>query len=232
MIYNMKELAAGQQNNEGQTIKRNSLVRTAYILPTADHKRLIEELGIETIFDFRGSHEINKEPNFTDLDVIYYPLGKKKTEAAMKSNTITFQAPDMVKFYAEGLDGCQYLYESVRDIVTNPRPLLYHCTAGKDRTGMFSIVLMHILGFSKEQIKEHYLVIDPKFIEDSKAKFSQMFPDLDVASVEDLLTVKPEYFDAYYQGVIDKYTNFDNYIAQYFELSDEEIRRFKDYYLN
>lgn len=231
MIYNMKELAAGQQNNKGQTIKRNSLVRTAYITPTADNKRLLKELGIQSIFDFRASHEISKEPNFIDLDVTYYPLGKVKAEAAMKSNAINFQAPDMVKFYAEGLDECQYLYESVRDIVTNPRPLLYHCTAGKDRTGVFSIVLMYILGFSKEQIKAHYLVIDPKFIEDSKAKFSQMFPDLDVASIEDLLTVKPEYFEAYYQGVIKKYSSFDNYITQYFELNAEEIAGFKAYYL-
>ncbi len=231
MIYNFKELAAGQQNNQGKSIKANSLVRSAYIKPTKVNEKFIEDLGVQSIFDFRSAPEIEKDPNFSQLDVRYYPLGKVKNEELMRNNTIKFQTPDMVKFYAEGLDECSYLKQSVCDIVLNPRPILYHCTAGKDRTGMFSIILMHILGFSKEQQKDHYLVIDPKFIEDSKQKFSVMFPDLDIASLEDLLTVKEEYFNAFYDGVIAKYDTFDSYVEQYFGFNQGEVENFKSYYL-
>lgn len=231
MIYNFKNLGQGQVTKDGKTIKQNSLCRTAFIKPNEENKLYIENLGISTIFDFRGQHEIESDPNFDSFEVKYYPLSKRLNEEVMKSNNLKFQAPDMESFYKLGFIDCEYLYDAVRDIVINPRPLLYHCTAGKDRTGVYSIILMHMLGFKKEAIKADYLVIDPKFIEHAREKFKQLMPDVDDEQFESIITVKPEYFDSFYDSIVENYGSFDNYITNFFRLSDSEIEKFKQYYL-
>lgn len=227
----MRQLAQGQKTSEGRGIKANSLVRSSYIEPTPEHREYLEDLGIITVFDFRSGFEINAKPNFATINVNFYPLGRVVNEELQKANAIKFQVPDMVEFYRGGFENCLYLKSAVRDIVLNPRSVLYHCSAGKDRTGVFSIILMSMLGFSKADINSHYLEIDPLFIKHSREQIKGLMPDVKDEDIEDLITVKQEYFDAYYDAVIDKYGSFDDYISLAFNLEPEQIEKFKDYYL-
>lgn len=231
MIYNLKQLGEGFKTVDGKVLKANSILRAAYIEPTPDNKQFLETLLIDEIFDFRSQFEIESKPNFASLVVKEYPLGKKMNEQQMKDNAIKFQAPDMVKFYGLGFDNCVYLQSAVRDIVLNPKNVLFHCTAGKDRTGVYGIILMNLLGYSKEDINAHYLQIDPLLIEKLRSDIKAYMKDVPDEMIEDLIIVKQAYFDAFYDYVINKYESFDNYRVEFLGLSDAEVENFKAYYL-
>lgn len=232
MIYNLRNLAQGQTTIDGRTIKANRIMRSAYLEPTPENRQFLSTNQIETVLDFRSSFEIEAKPNFATIDVKYYPLGRLANEEIMKSNDIKFQAPDMVAFYKDGFENCVYLKAAVRDVVLNPRNILYHCTAGKDRTGVFSIILMSLLGYSLDDINSHYLQIDPLFIETTRQQIKLMMPELDDATIEDLITVKQEYFDAFYQPLVEKYGSFASYLTTIFNLDKVQIEKFRDYYLS
>ncbi len=232
MIYNFKQLGQDMRNKQGQKIKENKLVRSAYLEPNKQNEQFIEELHIDTIFDFRSQHEIEENPNFLNFDVAYYPIGKVANEQIMQANAIKFQVPNMVDFYGNNIYDCQYFKRAVLDVCNSPRPILFHCTAGKDRTGMFGITLMELLGFSKDDIVNHYLNLDQRFIEDSMSKFKSQFKQLTDEQLYDLLTVKEEYFNAFYNSVINEYGSFDNYFKQHLKLDEKQIANFRNYYLD
>lgn len=231
MIYNLRQLAEGQTTIDGRRLKKNSIIRSGYIEPNPENREFLNNMKIRTIFDFRSNFEIEAKPNFATINVEYYPLGHEVNEELMKANQIKFQAPDMVAFYQTGFEKCVYLNAAVRDIVLNPRNILYHCTAGKDRTGIFSIILMTLLGYSQEQINAHYLQIDRLFIEHTRDMVKQLMPELSDNQVEDLITVKQEYFDAFYNPLAAKYGSFENFVMTSFNLEEEQVQKFKDYYL-
>ncbi len=230
MILNFKELASDLKNIDGRVVQNNTLMRSAYIEPNKENQAFLIEKRVDSIFDFRSEYEIENEPNFTNFDVRYYPLGKVKNAEKMKSNIIKFQVSDMIDFYAEGIQDCQYLKQAVRDIVINPRNVLFHCTAGKDRTGMFGCVIMLLLDFDLASCKKHYLLIDPLFIKLTKKKLKDRLIDLNDQDLEDILTVKSEYFDAFINGINNEYGSIENYLST-FDITNEQLNKFKQYYL-
>ncbi len=231
MILNYRQLAQGYKTKDNKEIKENHLIRTAFITPTDEHYDFINNLGIDSIFDFRYTHEVNSQPNFK-LDLVKnYPLGSKINEKNLSNNKIKFQSSDMIDFYGKGFIGCEYLFQAVNDLVDNPKKIIFHCTAGKDRTGVFGIILMNILGFSEEDILNHYLTIDPNFLIAMKEKIKLQMPDMEDKDVDDLITVKKEYYDSYMNSIITNYTTFDNYLKEEFKLTDEKKQILKDYYL-
>lgn len=231
MIYNIRQLGQGFKTVDGKQLKANTLVRSSYIEPIPEHREFVKRLGIETIFDLRSSFEIDQKPNFATINVSYYPLGREVNEDLMQNNPINFQAPDMVKFYNLGFENCIYLKSAVQDIVLNPRPILYHCSAGKDRTGVLSIILMSLLGYSIQDINSHYLEIDPLFIEHTREQIKSLMPATASADIEDLITVKQEYFDAFYNPLVAKYGSINEFVKLTFNLNEEQIESFKNYYL-
>lgn len=230
MILNFKQLAEGLKNKDGKVIKNNTLMRSAYIVPNDINYKFLIDKNINTILDFRSKHEIDHEPNFSNIDVLYYPLGKNKNEEKMRSNMIKFQVSDMVEFYKQGIQECEYLKLAIRNVVINPRNILFHCTAGKDRTGMFGCILMLLLNFDLDSCREHYLDLDPLFIENTREKIKAYMPEVDDQELDDILSVKQEYFNAFIDGIIMQYGEIDNYLES-FELTKDQVDKFRAFYL-
>ncbi|MFG2169577.1 tyrosine-protein phosphatase [Micromonospora chersina] len=102
-------------------------------------------------------------------------------------------------------------------------PLLFHCSAGKDRTGWLSVVLLAALGVEEPAIRADYLrhnELTESLREVLLAAMTRRRPDLDPTVARPLLEVRPEYLDAAYEEVRRVHGSFDAYLRDGLGVTD------------
>ncbi|MFC0030343.1 tyrosine-protein phosphatase [Micromonospora chaiyaphumensis] len=105
-------------------------------------------------------------------------------------------------------------------------PLLFHCSAGKDRTGWLSVVLLTALGVDEPVIRADYLrhnELTESLREVLLAAMTRRRPDLDPAVARPLLEVRPDYLDAAYDEVRRVHGTFDAYLRDGLGLTDATL---------
>jgi protein-tyrosine phosphatase len=106
-------------------------------------------------------------------------------------------------------------------------PLLFHCSAGKDRTGWLSVILLTALGVDEEAIRADYLRtndLTEALQETILAAMQERQPALDIESVRPVLQARPEYLDAAYAEVRRRYGSFDRYLRDGLAVPGQLIR--------
>ena len=131
-------------------------------LTTADADALAA-LGISRIHDLRGQMEIEAHPDvavpgavWRHVEVSGIPMELVSgLEDAAAAERVMRQVYDV--FVRE--PGARAAYaELLSELATAPVPQLFHCTAGKDRTGWAAALLLEIAGVERETILADYLL--------------------------------------------------------------------------
>ena len=165
--YNIRDLG-GYRTDDGGTLRWKKIFRAGILTHITDGGIVqTKDLGIRTICDFRATDERAAAPDkwygIEQINNHSFPVGDGRpdkfgwlTEADLtegdghhlyKSNrSYVMTYPDQFKaFFELLLDEANY-------------PLLFHCTAGKDRTGFAAMLLLSALGVQWETILEDYLL--------------------------------------------------------------------------
>ena len=161
---NFRELG-GYRADEGKTVKWGQIYRgfpTGRLTTEAD-RRLLDSLGLRLILDLRSSGEAKKEPD-------YVPDGARLVQicglCAEDGAEIAFAPGDIEKLmqtaeegesisqrlYRRMLTGNKAFKELFRALEAGETPILFHCSAGKDRTGVAAMLILLALGASDEVI--------------------------------------------------------------------------------
>lgn len=99
---------------------------------------------------------------------------------------------------------------AVREIAATPGPVLFHCSAGKDRTGWLAAILLDVLGVDRDTIVADYLLTNA-FTESLVAPLRSR-PGFDMAVALPVLQARREYLDAAYAEVDLRYGSLDAYL--------------------
>lgn len=135
--------------------------------------RKLRELGIKTIIDLRD-----------DLSKAEYPdpkvHGAKEILLPVKGNgRVPSDRDDMIEAYMEILSGREEAHKILITLAHCEKPCVIHCSAGKDRTGVFSALILALNGVPFEEINADYL-ISPAFLEILRAQTKIHCPDFPV----------------------------------------------------
>ena len=113
-------------------------------------------LGITTVVDLRSAEEIERKP-----DPLAQEPGIRYLHCPLAGDG-RVPAPDEVPLsYMEMADGTGQMAGALRAIAEAPQAVLFHCTAGKDRTGVVTALLLWLAGVSEEDILANYIVSGP-----------------------------------------------------------------------
>ena len=161
---NFRELG-GYLADEGKHVRWGQIYRgipTGKLTGEAD-RRLLDSLGLRLILDLRSSGEAKKEPD-------YVPDGARLVQicglCAEDGAEIDFAPGDIEKLmqtaeegesisqrlYRRMLTGNKAFKELFRALEAGETPILFHCSAGKDRTGVAAMLILLALGASDEVI--------------------------------------------------------------------------------
>ncbi|OBA23467.1 hypothetical protein METBIDRAFT_85689 [Metschnikowia bicuspidata var. bicuspidata NRRL YB-4993] len=129
--------------------------------------KTLQDLGVKAIFDLRSEDECAKDGIPEDLvsvgiERIHAPVFKHEDYSpeaiALRLSHLITSWHTYVQIYAQilqrGEDLFRTMFEHLRD---KPHtPLLFHCTAGKDRTGVFGMLVLLLAGVDKFTISKEY----------------------------------------------------------------------------
>jgi len=155
--HNIRDLG-GYARLGGGTTQWNRILRgEALHLLREDSAALLAQRGLSLVIDLRGPHETTVTPHpFREHDkVTYRNVILFDALAPIAMSTTPF---NMGKRYCDALDQCgPQLAEVMRAIITAPPGVvLFHCTAGKDRTGIVAALLLLAAGVNRIDIAEDY----------------------------------------------------------------------------
>jgi len=242
--HNFRDLG-GYKTSDGKTVKWGKVYRSDNLHSLTDEDlKYMERLNLKSVVDFRSDEERNEEPDrlTPDMTPILLPIKFEPegvTETLMRD--LTFGDLDssnllrdfniiLVKEFTE-----EYR-EFFRHIVDNGgEPFVLHCTAGKDRAGFGSAMILTVLGVPREKIIEDYLLtntyvsdhVDRKLLETELKTFFRADSD----NLRKINFVEERYIQAAFDTIDSHWGGMDQYISEGLNLTEEDINKIKDYYL-
>ncbi|WP_415973982.1 tyrosine-protein phosphatase [Rhodococcus sp. 077-4] len=164
--WNFRDLG-GTRTTEGATIRPGVLYRASELSALTERgQRTVAELGIRTVFDFRGDSERNRsgvDRVPAGVDSISVPFDNERGERAPHEAPMDdeqSQVDYMLRAYASypTLDGAAYAIKRVVDAIAEGRGgVLVHCAAGKDRAGWTVATVLRAAGVGEDDIVADYL---------------------------------------------------------------------------
>ena len=161
--------------------------------------------GLGAIIDLRGEPEAEKFPNaFADDDSVAYINLPFITDNVLDMREVREKGFDPGQFYINLTEYRRMVGKLMRFIIRQRKKcVLFHCTAGKDRTGVLAMILLGICGVSREDIMANYEVT-----------YSYLDGNVDVdypVGLEKLQYSKREWIAGAYDHILEKYGSFYRY---------------------
>lgn len=241
-IINIRDI--GDISTDHGHFKKNIFFRSGelYDLSSQDISFLENKLKIKKIYDFRRPEEIENRPDSQIKNAEYKNINLMSTAGqanpSLKNMTISDDIEShMFDAYTELVlgDSAQKGYHTFfMALLSASDPILFHCFAGKDRTGFAAALILKIAGVSDEEIYKDYLqtnidrqVANKKILQAFKNKLS---PDK-LAGLEVSLNVKKEYLDHAFSLINQHFENFENYLSVGLDLPTNYISTFRNLYV-
>lgn len=233
-------------------VRDHRLLRSGSLahLTSVDQQRLVD-YGVTTVIDTRSRAEWQPAPDQlpSAIRVCHLPLfDNDETES-----TQTIQ--QLNGYYsADASNGYRRMLRVYRRLVLHPQPrrayrqffellaeigadttILFHCTSGKDRTGMCTLLLLGALGVSPRQLKQDYLLTNqfclPRIVQRVREAQRQRMNVNFQSSIIDLSTVSADYFDQALTLINGEFGGIKPYLVDFVGLSPSVIQRLQRIYL-
>lgn len=236
--YNIRDIG-GYQTNDGGTIKWGVLYRAGLLsrinLSKTDK---MEKLQLRTICDFRTNAEQTASPdrwhNINQLQRFSFPIGEGRVDKLEQMKASDLMEGDNHHLYRANRSYVMRETERYRDffkVLLDEKnyPLLYHCTAGKDRTGFATFLLLSLLGVEKEQIVNDYLLTNrylKTFIDSVVGGISKNI-GIQEDLVRSIFLAKEEYLAGATTAIEQNFGTVKNYLEKELLIGPKEITKLK-----
>ena len=231
---NFRDLG-GYRGQDGQTLRWRRLFRSDHLAElTADDLAVLSRLGVKRAFDFRGLGE-SAAASYAIPGLTQHALPIEPTVVQNLRDLIDagrqLTAPDAVGLMQQTYrafvhDNAARFKELFGHLLEDDTPLVFHCTAGKDRTGFAAALLLLALGVPRPVVMEDYLLTN-----DLYRKPRVPSTDLPLEVLEVVWRVQEEFLDAALHAVEADYGGVDRYLSQALGLRERERARLAELYL-
>ncbi|WOX04592.1 tyrosine-protein phosphatase [Microbulbifer pacificus] len=243
----------GYKNADGKEVKWGKIYRSGVLENlTAKDFEYLRDREIATIVDFRSSEEREDEPTNWQAGEIEllawdYDMGDWQSEFAKVFAKPGFARTDIVQLMDEGYKGTVHQqaphYRAMfARLIESDEPLLFHCTGGKDRTGIGAALVLTALGVDRETVMQDYLLSteilknsDLKALpQTSNEKESRMYAF--IASLPEdvrdaLIGVEASYLESAFAEMEREHGSVEGYIENALDVDAQELALLKARYL-
>jgi len=245
-IANFRDLG-GYRSEDGRSVRWGRLYRSGHhALATPTDLATVAGLGLANVIDFRSGFEKEEEPDRrpdnAGYEVLEIPILDEGNQALARDLAARIETGDLADF-----DPDQLMIQANRDfasrfspqysefmqavLATAGEPMLWHCTAGKDRAGFASALVLRTLGVPETVIIEDYLLSrDPAIAARSRELFLiRLFKGEAAAhKVRTLLGAEQHWLQAAFEQIRQDWDDFDTYRRQALGISDADVTRLKN----
>lgn len=261
-VINFRDLG-GYQTQDGRTVKWQQLYRSAQLNRMNDKGIAhMVSLGIKVVVDLRFSDETKQYPTtlaaVPDAEILSWhdeltPQAAQQTQTEDHSDDIqrswkdslATEDPAQVREamrvnYPKKLYSHRAIYRKMLlRLAQGQSPLVFHCAAGKDRTGVAAALILSLLGVDKEQIVNDYLLTQQEIqhlfeewmaggaAHDDPKDFQKILASYPKHIVQPVFDADQSYIETLLEYVQNTYGGFREYARQVLQLSDDDIEQLK-----
>jgi protein-tyrosine phosphatase len=109
-------------------------------------------------------------------------------------------------------------------------PTLFHCTAGKDRTGWGAALILSLLGVPRETVIADFLVSNERLVAKNERIYAAA-PSIPRATLEEVMTVRRDYIEAAFAEAERRYGSFDLYAQKALGMDAKAIKLLRKRFL-
>lgn len=221
----------GYPTRDGGRVRRHVYFRSNELQLTHEDAASLAGLGITRIHDLRGQMEVDAHPDVAVPGATWQHVEVSGIPTEMVSGLADADAA--VRVMCEVYDAFVRTPEArasyrrlLTDLATEPLPQLFHCTAGKDRTGWAAVLLLEIAGVDRDTILADYLLTN-EFSSATREKYLALIGEHlgadKVAVYAPTMVVEEVYLQTAYDSVTELYGSLDGYLRDGLGLDDETI---------
>jgi protein-tyrosine phosphatase len=219
----------------GRKIKPGLLFRSGDLcsLSPEDIGKL-EDMNLAAIIDLRARREIVKRPDKpvgTVREIIHidiYDAARDKAEKLLVEHDAEGLENVLTGDYVRMITEHQHDFTRFLDILatTDHLPLVYHCAAGKDRTGLSTVFLLSALGVEMQDIWDDYMATN-KFNEEYTSRIVRKVTEsgLNGEILRPLLEVRKEYLEAALTEIERKYSDLQRFVIEVLKADCEKLQK-------
>lgn len=252
--YNFRELG-GYKTKDGHSIKWGRLIRSGALGRLSDADvAVLNNIPVKADIDFRSKPEVASLPDRVPASATYYNLpvfdidvtnaSRSDEEIAKEMQKVGNGFRHMVMEYGNmaKIPSAKHAYQEMFRILLENKSgaVLFHCTAGKDRTGFAAFLILTALGVPRETIFNDYLLTNKvtaglrktwlQNLRNSKHDFGNT--EAVIKNRNDMISVYREYLEKAVETVDQVAGDPLNYLTEYLGLSDNDINTLRRLYLD
>jgi len=232
----------GYATADGRHVRKGLVYRSNQLseLTPGDYERL-NALGIKLVCDFRTDGERRRSPTqwqgptppeimraqiMKEADVNMSPERLRELTNRSSSSTLASAYESMITPEPAAEYGALY-----KQIAAGKLPVIAHCTAGKDRTGVFSAVLLTMLGVPRSSVIDDYMLTGeymatPAALARAARDMQKTFGSADPPNeqtIRAIYTMHAEVLTNTFSAIDRRYGSFDNFVRDGLELSSSDV---------
>ncbi|KAL7702258.1 Tyrosine phosphatase family [Lotmaria passim] len=209
------------------------------VTPEVAQRVLVEQLHLTHAFDFRSPDEVAQKPYaFTGIEHVLVPIGGSLVKQLYRPDvdlTPTLARDLVHRTYRKRIDECGDQFAKVLSFLASPafaadgtQSILFHCTAGKDRTGLMAAIILHLLGVPRSTILDDYMLTNRFFQPPTErnAYFDAIKMDREVHDI--LWHVDEAFLEAALDYVEERYGGMDAYAKTKLGLDAAAVERLRE----
>jgi protein-tyrosine phosphatase len=242
-LPNARDLG-GYTTANGREIRYGRLLRAdAPIRATEEDLVILNALGATRMIDMRGDIEVERFGlGEWDIPRVHLPVGGDVMSIIMErlagpdagSMTAEISEQMMVDMYRDFVaeDASRGQFAAALKLIAAPDglPLLFHCTAGKDRTGWLAALVLTALGVDRDTVIADYLLTNERFTTGRGAagrdRLLAAMGGLvsDVSVLMPLFDARSDYLEAAFDEAETRYGTFEAFLRDGLDADVDRLR--------
>lgn len=254
-VINCRDLG-GMPTADGRRIRKRRLMRSADLhdATAEDMKQLVRMHDLEYVVDLRADYEVENAPDpiplMTGIEYVHLPALSDDAIGFSGLKNIVNDVKMLSRFSKDPVETIEELYYKcvmgeygkrayktfLNDLLkSGDGGSLWHCTQGKDRTGIAAILVEYSLGVSPDHIRRDYLATN-LFIKPWVDKMNSLMRNKVLVGglgidLEAYTYANMCYFDKAVETIVDNYGSMDNYLTRALDFDPDKRAKLRELYL-
>lgn len=257
-VLNARELG-GLPLKNNRVVKHGKIIRTGRLSDlTVDDRRQLKDIWrVTKIIDLRNNREASEYPDIEVEGAVYQQIsiipgeldGISRQDDGMDPidraiiRAVNLHKNGGAKGLLEGMYGQmaadEYCADRIKDFFDMMLDLedgsfIWHCTSGKDRTGVTGGLMLYVLGADMETIKEDYLYTNIQNRQHRETVLDMMkvkkASDIRIEEIRILESVDWAYMESFFEGIKTKYGSIETFLLQRIGIDEDKLKKLKEKY--
>lgn len=247
-VKNYRDLG-GITTSDGRVLKPHMLIRgTTLFDPTLFGIKILKEnYNLKTIIDLRTQKEILEKPDvkIDGVEILHMPVFDESVagishEKKVHSFKTLMMMPKMEDLYVQMVTGASLdnVIKVLKFILTLPVQkfsVVFHCTAGKDRTGVVAALLLSFLGVDRVTVMNDYLLTNKRVLFKANMAYVGLLitkgnPKL-AHKIKHYFLAEPNFIKAALNQLEKDFGSLEEFFKQKLGFTEEETKKIKDKFL-